>query len=213
MKSAIAKVPSKNGVSEVAENQIVVKKITPRHTIVKVKSRMGSTYIPHKLTPENVREFGVFKKQMGQSVKKTLRNLDAEYESCFYRTVDGKYGIPAASFAASILDAAVACMIPKTQIKRAIRIIGDIYELKYEKLNKREDVVRQSGMTKAPDIRIRPEFINWSCDIAVQFDENQISGDQIVNLINQAGFSTGVGDWRPGAPKSSGTHGMFEVVV
>ena len=179
---------------------------------IAVKAIEGSTYIPHRLTAEQVA--GFMKREVGESKKKKIRDFDAEYESCFYfvgNPEDKKYGIPAPAFMSAILDAAVACQIPKTQIKRAIRVLGDIYPLEYEKVRRRIDYPRRSGMTSAPDTRHRPEFVNWSAKLSIQYDKNQISPTQIANLINQAGFSCGVGDWRPGAPKSSGTHGMFAV--
>ena len=92
-----------------------------------------------------------------------------------------------------------------------MKIIGDVYEIKYKKINKREDVTRRSGMNKSPNIAYRPEFVEWTCEIVIEFDKNQITPDQIINLVNQAGFTSGVGDWRPSAPKTPGNHGMFEV--
>jgi hypothetical protein len=189
---------------------ITILPIDLKGILVTVKSLDGSTYIPHRLGVETMQ--GIEDKVTGKAVKgKKNRNFDAEYESCFYKTGEGSYGIPASAFAACILDAAVAVNIPKTQIKRAVRVLGDVYELTYKKVNRRVDYPRQSGMTKAPDIRHRPEFIDWECTLHIQYDANQITPDQVFNLVNQAGFSSGVGDWRPSAPKSSGTHGMFEI--
>jgi hypothetical protein len=177
---------------------------------VKVEGVEGSTYIPHRLNAETVS--GFTDREMGASKKKVLRNLGTEYESCFYYTPDNKYGVPAAAFTSAILFAAVACNLPKTQIKRAVRILGDVLPLGYSAVNKRIDTVRRSGMTAAPDIRHRPEFLDWHTTLTIEYDSNQISPDQIINLINQAGFSSGIGDWRPSSPKSSGTHGIFKVV-
>lgn len=153
----------------------------------------------------------IIAREFGKTKQKKLRNEKEEYESCFYKTDKGKYGIPVRAFMGSILDAAVSLNIAKTQIKRAIRIIGDVYELKYKKINKRADVTKRSGRTSSPNIAYRPEFVGWSCEMYIEFDENQITADQIINLVNQAGFTSGVGDWRPSAPKTPGNHGMFEV--
>ena len=191
---------------------ILVQAIRRKAMAVKVKSIEGSTYISHRLSTEAVDKFtGRETGTIGPQNKKKIRVLDEEYESCFYYTDTHKYGIPAAAFMSAFLDAAVACNIPKTQIKRAIRVLGDIYPLKYDKVNRRVDHPKRSGMTGSPDIRHRPEFVNWNTTITIEYDSNQITPEQIMNLINQAGWSCGVGDWRPSAPKSSGTHGMFEV--
>ena len=192
------------------ETQIIVQGIKRKMIKIKVKAVEGSTYIPHKLSGEAVANF--MGREFGKTKKKEIRNLDKEYESCFYYTKDKKYGIPAGSFAGAVLNAAVACNIPKTQIKRAIRVLGDILPLKYDKVEKRIDYPKRSGRNSTPDTRARPEFFDWETTLLVEYDENQISPDQIINLVNQAGFSSGVGDWRPSSPMSSGTHGMFKVV-
>ena len=199
----------KKQIRDESKEQIYIKPIKVGNSSIEVKSTNGSTYIPHRQVPENVRK--MVGRELGESKQKSIRNLDTEYEDCFYYTSDKKYGIPAAAFMGSILDACVACDIPKTKIKRAFKIIGDIIPLKYGSVRRRIDTVRRSGMTAAPDIRHRPEFVNWSCVLNVQYDVNQITLDQIVNLVSQAGFSSGVGDWRPSAPKSSGNHGMYMV--
>ncbi len=178
---------------------------------VKIGSIEGSTLITHRLTDEAVAQF--MGREEGKTTKKMLRDYDAEYESCFYYTADKKYGFPAGGFMGAMLDACVPLDIAKTQIKRSIRLLGDIYELTYKKVNRRIDHPRRSGRNSTPDTRHRPEFIDWSCELILQYDMNQITPDQIINLINQAGFSTGIGDWRPSSPKSSGTHGMFKVLT
>lgn len=178
---------------------------------IKVGAIENSTLIVHRLTEESVSDFTG--RETGETVKKKLRNYDKEYESCFYYTENKKYGFPSSGFMGAMLDACVSLNIPKTQIKRAVRLLGSMYELKYDKVNRRVDNPRRAGRNATPDTRHRPEFVNWSCELMIQYDTNQITPDQIINLINQAGFSSGIGDWRPSAPKSSGTHGMFKVLT
>lgn len=190
-------------------SRIIVQNINRKGIKIKVGAIKGSTLISHRLPDDVVDSF--MSRELGKSKQKTIRNFDKEYESCFHYTEDGKYGIPAPSFMGAILDAAVACELPKTKIKRALRLIGDMYELGYKKINRRIDHPRRGGMNKTPDTRHRPEFVDWNCDLYFEYDANQITPDQIINLVNQAGFSSGVGDWRPNSPKSCGTHGMFEV--
>jgi len=179
---------------------------------INVGSIEGSTLISHKLNSENVKNT-ITNREVGKTSKKVLRDFDKEYESCFHYTSEGKYGYPAMGFMNAILNACIPLNIPKTQIKRSIRLLGEIYELRYKKLNKRIDSPKRSGMNASPDTRYRPEFVDWEVTLTVQYDSNQISPDQIINLINQSGFSSGVGDWRPSSPRSSGTHGMFKVLT
>lgn len=176
---------------------------------IDVESYPESTYIQHRLNTDTVDDFT--KREFGKSDKKKIRDLDKEYESCFFYTENKKHGVPVAAFISAILDSCVALNIPKTKVKRAIRLLGDIVEIKYKKINRRKDTVRRGGINKTPDIRHRPEFVEWSCQLLIQFDEEQVTPEQVINLVNYAGFTSGIGDWRPSAPKSTGTHGMFKV--
>jgi len=193
------------------EQQIKVQPIKLGLVKVKVGAIEGSTLITHRLSGEAVADF--MGRETGATTKKKLRDFDKEYESCFYYTDDKEYGFPASGFMGAVLESCIPLDIPKTQIKRSVRLLGGVYPLKYKKLNRRVDNPRRSGRNSTPDTRHRPEFINWECELTIQYDTNQISPDQIINLINQAGFSVGIGDWRPGSPKSSGTHGMFKVLA
>jgi len=67
-------------------------------------------------------------------------------------------------------------------------------------------MVRLNG--KTADIRHRGEFKEWSADLEVQYNEDWISAEQIANLISLAGFSVGVGEWRP---EKNGQYGTFEI--
>ena len=62
-----------------------------------------------------------------------------------------------------------------------------------------------SGTTS---IAYRPEFLEWGARLRIRFNPNAISAEQIVNLVEIAGFAVGVGDWRP---EKAGQHGMFTV--
>jgi len=178
---------------------------------IHIKAIPGSTLISHRLDLKVVEDFTA--REFGKTKKKELRDLDKEYESCFYYTDDKKYGYPTAAFFGAVMDTAVNLDIPKTQLRRGLRFLGDITLLKYKNINRRKDVVTNDGISKAPNIRHRPEFVDWSCELIIQYNKDIISIDNIVNLLNHAGFSSGIGDWRPSAPKAKcpGTHGMFEV--
>lgn len=192
------------------ETKVIVEPIKTAIMKVTVKAIEGSTLISHRLGSEQMLK--VMRKETGKAKTKEFRDFEAEYESCFYRTGDDKYGIPVSAFMSSMLDAATTIDgISKTNLKRGVRLLGDVLELRYDKINHRIDFPRRSGKNGTPDERHRPEFFNWECDLIVQYDTNIISPEQIINLINRSGFNSGVGDWRPSSPRSSGVHGMFTV--
>lgn len=73
----------------------------------------------------------------------------------------------------------------------------------------REDNVKV-GMGTA-DLRYRGEFRNWHCDLNISYDVNGVYNiKHIVNYLNAAGFSVGIGEWRP---ERDGQNGMFKVAT
>ena len=73
----------------------------------------------------------------------------------------------------------------------------------------RTDMVRV-GMGSA-DIRYRPEYLNWSAVLTIEFNEGVISLDQIHQLVMAAGYGCGIGEMRP--EKTKFNYGRFELNV
>jgi len=157
-------------------------------------------------------------KQMGKArVKKEAKDPEADYESSIYRLDDGTPGFPANAFKSAVVG---ACRLfeglPMTKAKIAMRFEGELNE-KGDQLVRidgaprmREDMVRLE--TGVADIRYRAEFPSWSAKLTVTYNAGIISLEQLVNLVDAAGFG-GIGEWRPSAPKSSsGSFGTFHVV-
>lgn len=184
--------------------QIMVKPINLGILKVKIKSMENSPMIMHKLSNTDF-----IKRETGEPDKTKLRDFKEEYESCFHYTEDGSYGFPVEGFMGGILDACVPLNIPKTQIKRAVRILGRYVKINCKKIERVIDNPRRSGKNSTPDERHRPYFYDWNAELVFQYDKDLISPEQIINLVNQAGFSTGVGDWRP---QRGGSKGMYQVI-
>lgn len=69
----------------------------------------------------------------------------------------------------------------------------------------RTDHVNQMGRG---NVRYRPQFFPWAMKLNIVFNATQTSTSDIVNLLQQAGFSIGIGDWRP---EKNGSFGTFKV--
>lgn len=64
------------------------------------------------------------------------------------------------------------------------------------------------GISSA-DLRYRAQINNWYADIVIAYDANgKYTLDNIVNFLNVAGFTCGLGEWRT---EKSGDFGMFHV--
>lgn len=80
------------------------------------------------------------------------------------------------------------------------------YDSKFPTVEMREDTVRV-GMGSA-DLRFRGQVSDWSMSFLIQFNADVLSAEQVLNLLQIAGFSCGLGEWRP---ERSGDFGTFEV--
>jgi len=168
--------------------------------------------------------------QMGQrkAMKREKKNPKADFEGSLHVLKEGKFkypnGFDDVKFsgkigfpAGGIKDAIVAAArnvdgLPMTLLRGALFILGsefnqELVEVNHDKLIMREDIVRVSN--GAPDIRYRGEMRNWTINLKIQYNADVLNADQIVNLINIAGFGVGLGEMRPG--KSGGDYGRFKV--
>jgi hypothetical protein len=83
---------------------------------------------------------------------------------------------------------------------------GKIIPIQCEDPFIREDYVRVG--VNGTDLRYRPQFDEWSCEIEAQFDADMLTDKDIISLVNRAGFGTGIGEMRP---EKGGEYGRFEL--
>jgi hypothetical protein len=82
-----------------------------------------------------------------------------------------------------------------------IEIISDVPEIQ-------EDTVRLPN--GSADIRYRARFDNWKMTFKVLCSPHLFPKEKVLGLINLAGFSVGIGDWRP---EKKGNFGTFHVAT
>jgi len=138
---------------------------------------------------------------------KEAKNPESDFQESLYHLPDGKFGFKCSAFKQA---AVAACRfidgVAMTEARGAFYVLGDFTEILGGKPVMREDMVRLNG--KVSDIRYRGEFKNWKCKLTIEYNASVISPEQIINLLNNAGFGVGVGEWRP---DRNGTFGMFHV--
>jgi len=126
-----------------------------------------------------------------------------------WKYVPDTFGFPASGFKQAMVTAcSFVEAIPKTRVRGLVHIHGDLLPIKYSKLVNRQDTVRIGGFNKVADIRFRGEFHDWSIKLRISYNKNAITPAQIAMLINNAGFSVGVGEWRP---EKDGSFGTFAI--
>lgn len=156
----------------------------------------------------------LYRKQLGETVEKRPRvGKEEEIDGHIHRNSEGKASYPVSAFITAMADCTPYIpdkKICKKLVLGAVMWEGDeeTVELKYEKAEGRMDVAYpQKG--GAPKVIFRPLFINWKVKLRFNYDESQISANQVAKLVELAGRYIGVGPWRP---QSRGTFGKFNIV-
>lgn len=149
-------------------------------------------------------------KQMKKAKQaKEAKDPQKDFEESLYKMPSGGgYGFPAVAFKAAMVGACRYVENMKmTEARGAFHILGELIPIDGEP-TMREDMVR-IGMGTA-DIRHRGEFKTWKAMLSISYNQSAISAEQIVNLLNVAGFGVGVGEWRP---ERDGSYGRFHVAT
>lgn len=152
------------------------------------------------------------KQQGGKKTKtRSLRDPEAEAKAATYTTDDGKIGLPGLAFKTALLSAAHKDIgIEKTLVRKAIFLVTNdserVLPISGSDPVVREDMVRV-GMGSA-DLRYRPEFREWKCSIELEVDGELLQCEDVLALVNRAGFGIGICEWRP---EKGGEFGRFEI--
>jgi hypothetical protein len=75
-------------------------------------------------------------------------------------------------------------------------------------IDSRRAVVQSQGI-----IRSRAKLEEWACSVVCEYDDEILTPNHIEQLFNRAGQYGGVGDQRPGAPKTPGPFGVFTASI
>jgi hypothetical protein len=145
-------------------------------------------------------------KQMGKARgKKEPKDPKRDYEDAFYRLEDGTPGFPTIAFKAAAVNASRQVDgLKMTFLRGAFHTVGELVAIEGVP-RMREDAVK---IQMTSDLRYRPEFPEWAVNLVVRLNTRSLTMQQLIHLFNQAGFSAGVGEWRP---ERNGQHGMFHV--
>lgn len=197
-------------VNEKASSSEVVKLAPIKKKRIRVRIVGISPLIQHQWSEKAL---GMMRdKQAGKKTKnRDVRDPQAEGIEAMYTTDEGKPGVPAMAIKASIINAAHKDIgIEKTLVRKALFLICKdskmVLEMDCDDPVIKEDTVRV-GMGSA-DLRYRPYFYRWAVDTLWEIDAELLQVNDLLNLIDRAGFGVGIGEWRP---EKGGEFGRFEV--
>lgn len=149
---------------------------------------------------------------------RTARDFDDDFKQAIHRSKEGWAGIPAASFRNAMISACRIVQFKMTLAKMSIFIQSDGIDaedgsplVKIEGEPRRIDSMVRNA-TGVADVRIRACWDEWSCNLRVQYDRDQFSRQDVINLLARAGLQVGVGEGRPDSKASAGMGwGQFEI--
>lgn len=140
-------------------------------------------------------------KQAGKAKNKKheIRNPEEDFESAKHISVSGWEGLPAAAVKAAMIRGAKMVGMVMKDTQAAFFVNAECEQTQLIRIHgesrMRTDMVRV-GMGAA-DIRYRPEYPEWYCELNIDFNEGLISIDQLHQIVKAAGYGNGLGEMRP----------------
>jgi len=202
---------NEQNIEEEGERIIINIEVTKMHCCI-----VGITpMIMHRMSQKTTRELLMPEKKASRSRATLEQRLkhdpEDEYRGAFHRTIEGptEFCFPSSGFRKAMGTAAID--IPgstKARLNRGMSIenpkvsiwgVPQLYMCP----------VRQSGMSRAPDIRTRPIFPEWAAILDIEYIKDLFDQSEITNLAAAAGLMVGIGDDRP--EKGSGSFGKYRI--
>lgn len=175
---------------------------------LKIVAIPNSTLLMNKMSDSTRNQ--MIARTTGQTTEKSkFRDLKKECEDKIHYDEKGDIAFPTDAFKKAMVEVAPYLEdMDKKRAKGSFQILGSYTPLKYKKQTINKAVTRDSGITKAPRETWRPEFHDWSCTLNIQYNAQQITPLQIIELAKLSGFHIGIGAWRP---QCSGSHGLYTI--
>ncbi len=185
-----------------AEKDIVIPALNLKGMLVTIK---GETPLLVNRFSERSIESIEDKQQKKAKAPKSAREPEREFMDACHRLPDGAFAFPCAGIKKSLVAAGGRFGDEKmTRLRGALNIMGDLLPIIGPEPTMRTDTIRlQSGVTS---IAYRPAFFPWALHVPVRYNASILEEAQILYLFQLAGFSIGIGAWRP---ENNGSFGQF----
>lgn len=159
---------------------------------------------------------------------KEQRNPQADFVSSLYEIGDGEYGFPVTGIKNAILSVAHKDKgIARSAVQSALWLnagmvrtrpahAGAICDMPLVRIygskpEMREDMVKiGAGLQKTANLSYRGQFSVWAVRITGRFNSTVITTEALSFLIQEAGLSTGLGEWRN---ERKGIFGAFHLAT
>lgn len=191
------------------KTSVEIKEFQIKQAIIRIKGI--SPLIVHKFDQKITLEIEAKQQGKSKTEKHKIRKPEMDFEGAKHKSPLGFDGFPAGGFKKSLIRGAKMTGLVMKDAQMSFFVKADCEETQLVKIDgkcrMRTDMVRV-GMGSA-DVRYRPEYIDWSANLTIEYNEGLISLDQITQMTEAAGYGCGIGDWRP---ERGGGYGRFELV-
>lgn len=153
--------------------------------------------------------------------RKSIPTPEEEAERSAYRLPSGQLYIKGEAFRGSLLKAVSGYKIKKTSAKvvfaAGVFLMDEECPLVHPQtgnpltdyvIDTRRAVVQGNGVQRS-----RARVNAWRTRVRVEYDEEILTPEIILQFLERAGQFVGVGDQRPGAPKTPGQFGTYTVAL
>lgn len=183
----------------------------------KVKLKGTTPLLQHRMTEEELfKLLGAKTDKKKDKDEQTPREIAGKY---VYRDTEGKVVIPT-SYIVGAFKTVASDYKQKNSIRKSIKsVAGGVFrpENEFERILCDEgksvetfevDVRKATNHQKGAVAVCRPRFDKWNCEMIVTIDDDIISPDTTLEILNDAGKRSGIGSFRV---SKGGYFGQFQV--
>ena len=173
-----------------------------------------SPLVMNKMSSINRQKMMKKQESGSRSTKGTIRqpkDFDAVYRGAMHVSTEGWYGIPASALRAGMISACRLVGFKMTIAKMTLFVKADGYDAEdgqpLIRLTVGKPVRRDMPVKLADgstDILARPFFEKWAAEPVLEWDADQFSAAEVVNLLSRVGLQVGVGAGRADSKNSTG---------
>ena len=186
----------------------------PQFKLVSIKLEGLSPLVVHRWSEKALGMMTAKQAGAPKTRKRDARDPEAEFEAASYKLDDGNYGFPAGAFKlAAVSSCRLIDGITMTAARGLFVCPQEFVTLTNPAPEKGKpwpvmDTRPVRVGMGAADIRYRPMFWPWTCELHVRFVAGATSAEQIGYLLMLAGEAVGVGEMRP---EKGGNYGRFRI--
>ena len=206
----------------VAKKEVRIEITPPNWQTINLRAEGASPLMMHRFSSKMRKQIEDNQTAVNKvSKKRPPKDYKQEFMDARYISTTKWDGVPAVMFRHAMIAACRTFKgLPMTQAKGAFTVkaqgrerddgtsLGRIHG---KATHDTRPVRLESG---GADMRNRPRYDDWYCDVIIEFDADLLSANDVANLFARAGLQVGIGELRPqGAKSFGGDMGMWTVAA